>query len=435
MGFTGDERTTRRAVAAVKACLCGLVIGVGIGRGSPSPGLWLQFDWGAGPIVFGPDGRPRPTLLFCAWLAWSRFRVVIPTWDRKLGTLVTCLDTTLRRVGGAPTYALTDNEKTVTVEHVAGIPVRHPMIVAAGRHYGLTVHTCVPFDPESKGGSEATVRIAKADLVPTKANLRTGYNSFAELAEACEAFCEKVNGRVHRETDQIPAEALLRRAGPAASDARTRRSPPRSGRPAASTIDQTIRFGSVRYSTPPGLVGREVWVRADGEELVITAAPRRWARARSPGTGSPRRATRGSTCRTTPTIPNSPTGHRSRRSPRAATAEEKAFLGARAGCALLAGRGRRRRRPAGPVEDDRRRRARRTGRRRAGRRRARCRRGRGTVRRGRPARDRAPPRERRLGRIPGGRRRGPLRAARHQRLGRFGTRTELDTDVETREES
>src|SRR5439155_4616018 len=35
--------------------------------------------------------------------------------------------------------------------------------------------------------------------------------------------------------------------------------------------DQTIRFGSVRYSTPPGLVGEEVWARADGDELVIVA--------------------------------------------------------------------------------------------------------------------------------------------------------------------
>ena len=35
--------------------------------------------------------------------------------------------------------------------------------------------------------------------------------------------------------------------------------------------DQTIRFGSVRYSTPPGLVGNEVWVRVEGEELLITA--------------------------------------------------------------------------------------------------------------------------------------------------------------------
>ena len=174
-------------------------------------------------------------------------------------------------MGGAPTYALTDNEKTVTVEHVAGIPVRHPMIVAAGRHYGLTVHTCVPFDPQSKGGSEATVRIAKADLVPTSANLRTGYNCFAELAEACEAFCAKVNARVHRETNRVPAEALLVE--------RTRLHPiplapftAAAGQTRTVNTDQTIRFGSVRYSTPPGLIGREVWARADGDELVITAS-------------------------------------------------------------------------------------------------------------------------------------------------------------------
>lgn len=40
-------------------------------------------------------------------------RVVIPSWDRTLGTLVACLDATLRTIGGAPTYLLTDNEKTV----------------------------------------------------------------------------------------------------------------------------------------------------------------------------------------------------------------------------------------------------------------------------------------------------------------------------------
>ncbi len=74
----------------------------------------------------GPDGTPRATLLFCAWLAWSRFRVVLPAWDRTLPTLIACLDAMLRRIGGVPVSALTDNEKTVTVEHVAGVPVRHP---------------------------------------------------------------------------------------------------------------------------------------------------------------------------------------------------------------------------------------------------------------------------------------------------------------------
>jgi hypothetical protein len=111
----------------------------------PEPGLWLQFDWGEGPPVAG-----QRTQLWCAWLAWSRFRVVLPTVDKTLPTLLACLDQTLRRLGGVPTYALTDNERTVTVEHVASVAVRHPQIVAAGRHYGLSIATCVPADPESR---------------------------------------------------------------------------------------------------------------------------------------------------------------------------------------------------------------------------------------------------------------------------------------------
>lgn len=132
--------------------------------------MWLQFDWGHGPRIDG-----RVTLLWCAWLAWSRFRVVIPTHDRTLPTVIACLDETLRRFGGAPTYALTDNEWTVTIDRVAGIAVRHPELVAAGRHYGLQIVACQPADPESKGGSESTVKIAKADLVPTEANLLPAY--------------------------------------------------------------------------------------------------------------------------------------------------------------------------------------------------------------------------------------------------------------------
>lgn len=281
MGFTGTERTTRRAVAEAKAAWR-----AGNRRTYrpwiTEPGLWLQFDWGEGPRVPGPDGTLRRTLLFCAWLAWSRFRVVIPVWDQTLPTLIACLDATLRRVGGVPTYVLTDNARTVSIDHVAGVAVRHPQIVEAGRHYGTQVHTCVPFDPESKGGTESTVRLAKADVVPTEANLRPAYGSFAELEEACEEFCAKVNGRVHRESARIPAEALLEERRrlhvlPAAPHTLA------LGETRTVNTDQTVRYGSVRYSTPPGLVGAEVWARVAGTELVLVAdldaLPRRpgWA--------------------------------------------------------------------------------------------------------------------------------------------------------------
>ena len=163
----------------------------------------MQWDYGDGPVVGG-----RRTSLFCAWLAWSRFRVVMPLLDRTMPSVVLGLDRALRSFGGAPTYALTDNERTVTVDHVCGIAVRNPQIVAASRHYGLTIQTCVPADPESKGGSEATVRIAKADLVPTDHNLAADYASLRELEAACAAFCERVNAREHRITRRAPAVML-----------------------------------------------------------------------------------------------------------------------------------------------------------------------------------------------------------------------------------
>jgi transposase len=264
MGFTGTQRTTRRAVCEVKAAWRA-------GRRRSyrpwltEPGLWLQFDWGDGPRVGG-----RKTYLFCAWLAWSRFRVVIPVWDQTMGTLIACLDAALRQVGGVPAYLLGDNAKTVTVEHVAGVAVRHPTVVAAGRHYGATVQSCVPFDPESKGGVEATVRIAKQDLVPTEANLRGQYATFAELAAACRQWCEHINARVHRETGAAPVDRLAVERG----HLHVLPADPHTAALGAERLvgeDQTVRFGSVRYSTPPGHVGTRVWCRAAGEELVIVA--------------------------------------------------------------------------------------------------------------------------------------------------------------------
>lgn len=264
MGFGGDERTTRRAVAEAKEAFLA-------GRRRtyrpwiPEPGMWLQFDWADGPEICG-----RKTCLFCAWLAWSRFRVVIPTWDRTMGTLLACLDAMLRRVGAAPTYALTDNEKTVTTGFVAGIPQRHAEIVAAGRHYGMVVETCRPYDPETKGGSEATVRVAKADLVPTDANLLDAYPSFAALEGACEAFCDEVNARPHTATRRPPAELLIEERShlhPLPNEPYTAA----LGETRLVRDDQTVRWGCVPYSTPKAYVGREVWCRVHGEELVIVA--------------------------------------------------------------------------------------------------------------------------------------------------------------------
>ncbi len=202
MGYTGSQRTTRRIVARLKKQY----------RAEhhrsykpwiTEPGLWLQYDFGDGPTIDGVK-----TVLFCAWLAWSRYRIIIALSDKTLPSVIAALDSTFRLIGGCPTYALTDNEKTVTNRHIAGIAVRNRAMVAAALYYGVTIATCVPYDPESKGGSESTVKIAKADIVPKETNLRDEYGSFAELEAGCVAAMDKFNTRVHSVTRQRPVDML-----------------------------------------------------------------------------------------------------------------------------------------------------------------------------------------------------------------------------------
>jgi transposase len=157
LGYAGSERTVRRAVAEAKAAYRS-----GHRRRFrpwlPEPGLWFQWDYADGALIEG-----RKTWLFCAWLAWSRFRVVLPVRDKTLPTVIACIDTTLRRFGGAPTYGLSDNEKTLTLDHIARIAVRHPTIVEVGRHYGLTFASCVRLIPSRR----AAARLRCASPPPT----------------------------------------------------------------------------------------------------------------------------------------------------------------------------------------------------------------------------------------------------------------------------
>ena len=268
LGYPGSQRSTRRAVAELKAAWR-----AGHRRVHrpwvTEPGMWLQYDYGDGPLVDGVK-----TVLFVAWLAWSRFRVVLALRDKTLPSVFAALDVTFRRLGGVPTYVLTDNEKTVTSEHVAGIPVRNPQLAEFARHYNVVVHTCVPADPASKGGTESSVKIAKADLVPTDTNLLDSYDSFGELEAACQEFCELVNTRIHRVTRRPPVDML--------AEERLRLHP-------VTVTPFTVAFGVTRrvpdntpmvafeygqYSVPHTLCGQTVWVRVQGrgadEQVVIT---------------------------------------------------------------------------------------------------------------------------------------------------------------------
>jgi Mu transposase, C-terminal domain len=179
----------------------------------------------------------------------------------------------------------------------------------------------VPADPQSKGGSEATVRIARADLVPTDHNLRPAYGSFAELEAACEEWMADVNTRPHRATQEPPVTRL------ALERERLHRLPrvPHTvcfGETRKVSWQSTISVGGARYSVPDELIDGRVWARTDGDQLIVVHAD---------GPDGPREVARHQL--TTPGRPSildehyppRPAGALERK-PRARSAEEQAFL-------------------------------------------------------------------------------------------------------------
>lgn len=106
------------------------------------------------------------------------------------------------------------------------------------------------------------MKVAKADLVPTEANLLDEYATFAELEQACVEFMAVVNARVHRVTRRVPVEMLVEerlRLHRVPDDPHTvvfglaRQVP-------ANTPMVTFEHG--QYSVPQHLLGAQVWVRA-----------------------------------------------------------------------------------------------------------------------------------------------------------------------------
>ena len=199
--------------------------------------------------------------------------------------------------------------------------MRNPVIVEVGRHYGLTIATCVPADPQSKGGSEATVKVAKADLVPTDHNLRDEYEDFATLERACEEFMAEVNTRSHRATMEPPVMRL------AAEHEWLHRLPklPHTvcfGETRKVNWQSLISVGGAQYSVPHELIDERVWARTDGEQLIVVHVdghhgPKEVARHRLTTPGRP------AICEEH--YPPRPAGALERK-PKARSADEQAFL-------------------------------------------------------------------------------------------------------------
>jgi len=220
-----------------------------------APGEVLLFDW----------GEIGPLYVFCAVLAWSRWRFVIFAADLGAATTMSCIAECLEALGGVPAKLLTDRMGCLKGGTVAGLVIPTADYVAFSTHYGFEPDFCLGEDPESKGLVENLVGYAKSDLMIPEELVVT---DLARANAEARRWMEEVNASVHSEICAVPAERLVAERqllGPLPS-LRIR-----LAKVVLRKVNRLscVRFGSARYSVPTTFIGRQVEVRVADDVVTI----------------------------------------------------------------------------------------------------------------------------------------------------------------------
>ena len=265
-GYEGSARNFRRLVAAAKR---DYRRDHHRGRRPAvwNPGEYLVFDWtdlGAGLHIF------------CAVVAWSRWRFVRFAVDEQAHTTMGFIAEAFQLAGGVPAKTLTDRMGCLKGGVVANLVIPTEAFIAFAAHYRFAPDWCEASDPQSKGVVEHLCGYAQRDLgVPllTEARLGGRQVSVNEANVAAVAWCAQVNASVHSETCAIPDERLVQEAVLfTALPSLTHHVGPE---PQTRKVDRLscVRFASARYSVPTRLIGAQVVLQpGEGRMLIIDPA-------------------------------------------------------------------------------------------------------------------------------------------------------------------
>ncbi len=249
-GYTGSARNLRRLVAQQK-----VVWRRGNHRGRRpavwTPGDMLVIDWGV------QDGLH----VFCAVLAWSRFRFVRFAVDEKAATTMALLAECFEVLRGVPKTVLADRMGCLKAGVVANVVVPTADYVRFATHYRFRPDFCEGGDPESKGIVEHLVGYSKRDLIVLE---QPSWADLGAANAAAAAWCGEVNAVPHSEICAVPDQRLDQERPLLAALPSLR--PQIGAGPISRKVDKLscVRFGSARYSVPNRLIGTTVLLAVAG---------------------------------------------------------------------------------------------------------------------------------------------------------------------------
>jgi len=200
-GYQGSARNFRRLVAEQK------VLWRNANRHQRRPAVWSPGDY----LVMDWAEAAPGLMVFCAVLAYSRWRFVRFAADEKPSTTLAMIAEALEAIGGVPAKILADRMGCLKGGVVANVVVPTPDYVRFASHYGFDPDFCHGADPQSKGIVEHLCGYAQDDLaIPllTEAALAGETVDLRALNGRAASWCAEVNAALHSEICAAPDERL-----------------------------------------------------------------------------------------------------------------------------------------------------------------------------------------------------------------------------------
>ena len=125
--------------------------------------------------------------------------------DMSTNTLIRCRQNAFRYFGGYPEEILYDNMKQVVIKRLLkqeDSTLNRQFEDFAG-FYGFKPILCRPYRGQTKGKVERTVQFVRDNFM-----VGIKYENLPDLNGQAQAWCNKVNGKVHATTNEIPFERL-----------------------------------------------------------------------------------------------------------------------------------------------------------------------------------------------------------------------------------
>lgn len=156
-GYCAVKRYCRKHFAKTPEVFC---------RMESRPGERAHVDFGSAGMVRDPkDGRVRKAWFFVMTLAWSRHMFIRFSFDQRMPTFLSCIESAFRWFGGVPEFVCCDNLKSAVlkadlVDPVLGKPFRDLAL-----HYGFKADPIRPRTPRHNGKAESSVDYVKGNFL------------------------------------------------------------------------------------------------------------------------------------------------------------------------------------------------------------------------------------------------------------------------------